>query len=255
MAIIQKKVNKVKALLEIRLVIPTYQRPYKWQAHHVNQLLDDLIRHQYKPSYRLGTVVLYQESNDQQNPKLMAIVDGQQRLLTLTLISHLLANQLDNQDLCRPTLLETGFTSTTSINNLRHNAATVESRLRQLSKADQAELADFLLHKCELIQVVLNDLSEAFQFFDSQNARGKALAPHDLLKAFHLREMFSNTEQERTACVEHWENSIDPENHHTPALHSMMGDVLFRIRRWVDGESAKRFSRHHIGVFKGFSCA
>lgn len=40
------------------------------------------------------------------------------------------------------------------------------------------------------------DISEAFQFFDSQNARGKALYPHDLLKAYHLREMAGVSEEE-----------------------------------------------------------
>ena len=37
-----------------------------------------------------------------------------------------------------------------------------------------------------MVEVVLQDISEAFQFFDSQNARGKDLEPHDLLKAYHL---------------------------------------------------------------------
>lgn len=253
MPIIHKQAIKVKSLLELPLCIPKYQRPYKWQARHVNQLLDDLIRHQNKSSYRLGTVVLHQDNKTDASSKQFQIVDGQQRLLTLTLISHLLAQELDNQDACRSTLLKSHFTSTITISNLRHNASIVKSRLQQLNASARTELADFLLHKCELIQVVLDDISEAFQFFDSQNARGKTLAPHDLLKAFHLREMGSNTEQERTACVERWENSIDPESHSASALHIIMGDVLFRIRRWTEGESAKKFSRHHIAVFKGIS--
>lgn len=31
-----------KALDNIRLKIPEYQRPYKWSARNVNQLLDDI---------------------------------------------------------------------------------------------------------------------------------------------------------------------------------------------------------------------
>jgi hypothetical protein len=39
--------------------------------------------------------------------------------------------------------------------------------------------------------VIINvdKVEEAFQLFDSQNTRGKELDPHDLLKAYHLREM------------------------------------------------------------------
>ena len=54
---------------------------------------------------------------------------------------------------------------------------------------DMKRLRDFIEKQCELIVVITDDVSEAFQFFDSQNARGKALYPHDLLKAYHLREM------------------------------------------------------------------
>ena len=44
--------------------------------------------------------------------------------------------------------------------------------------------------------IELSDISEAFQFFDSQNARGKDLEAHDLLKAYHLREMTQMTESD-----------------------------------------------------------
>ena len=38
-------------------------------------------------------------------------------------------------------------------------------------------------------------LAEAFQLFDSQNNRGKSLEPHDLLKAYHLRQQDSEDEK------------------------------------------------------------
>ena len=66
----------------------------------------------------------------------------------------------------------------------------------------------FFYQKCQVVKVVLYDVSEAFQFFDSQNARGVDLAPHDLLKAFHLREMQNNvSEKKQTKIVETWENT------------------------------------------------
>ena len=246
MSIIHKDVKSVKALLGKPLSIPSYQRPYKWQSKHVNQLLDDVILHRSKSSYRLGTVVLHQDDQNNQ----LNIVDGQQRLLTLTLLCTL----LDKEKKFRPALLENTFSSSVTLENLQHNAAVIESRIRQLSEADREELIHFVLHKCELIAVTLDNLSEAFQFFDSQNARGKALEPYDLLKAFHLREMANNTEDERTLCVEQWESSVSPD--HTlkntpPSLHTIMSDYLFRLRCWSDGKSGQWFSRHNIDVFKG----
>lgn len=106
------------------------------------------------------------------------------------------------------------------------------------------------MHKCQLVYVILNNLSEAFQFFDSQNARGKELEPYDLLKAFHLREMAKNSEQDRINCVSAWENEVSPDDK-TINLHTIMSNILFRIRRWAVGQSGTNFNRHNIDVFKG----
>ena len=58
------------------LEIPVYQRPYKWTAKNVNQLISDLITFRNKRQYRLGTLVLHNNE----------IVDGQQRIVTLVLL-------------------------------------------------------------------------------------------------------------------------------------------------------------------------
>lgn len=54
---------------------------------------------------------------------------------------------------------------------------------------ERKELLEYVKDNCELIVVITEDLSEAFQFFNLQNARGKNLYPHDLMKAYHLLEM------------------------------------------------------------------
>lgn len=135
MAIVEIKLSKVKDILEMSLTVPNYQRPYKWQAQHVNQLLDDIIYHRNKNNYRLGTIVLYQNNSQ------LEIVDGQQRLLTLTLLCSL----LDNKNLlCNPKLRNHRFSFPPTIRNLKHNTAVIDSRIKQLSESDQKELIDFL---------------------------------------------------------------------------------------------------------------
>jgi len=245
MSIVSKEILTVKEILNLPLIIPPYQRPYKWQAHHVNQLIEDIKNHKDKSRYRLGTVVLHKDETATENQ--LSIVDGQQRLLTLTLMCLL----LDKGKLCQPYLMQQSFESIIGIENLKHNAAVIDSRFNQLSEALREELIDFLLHKCELICIHLDDLSEAFQFFDSQNARGKELAPYDLLKAFHLREMSTNSEQERILCVEKWEMEVSPDDTRTISLQLIMSDYLYRIRRWTQGLSGAYFSRQTISEFKG----
>ncbi|CAM3001243.1 DUF262 domain-containing protein [Vibrio rarus] len=252
MAIVFNQPQAIAQLLEKKLTIPEYQRPYKWQPKHVNQLFDDIFNHRTKPCYRLGTVVLHQDkdSKTEQEKNALNIVDGQQRLLTLTLLCTILDGE---EKTISSTLLEHKFESSVSIENLKNNAQVISERVASLPATEKQELLNFVLNKCELIEVTLDDLSEAFQFFDSQNARGKALAPHDLLKAYHLREMMDSTEQtERLHHVRLWEQGVNPDDD-SANLHTIMGEFLFRMRRWVDGDYGIQFSRHNIDVFKGIN--
>ncbi|WP_206077464.1 hypothetical protein [Massilia sp. HP4] len=69
-----------------------------------------------------------------------------------------------------------------------------------MERADFAEDSiDFLLNRCQFVVFELTDISEAFQFFDSQNARGRDLDPHDLLKAYHLELFMRNWSKGRSA--------------------------------------------------------
>lgn len=252
MAIVFHQPQTIAQLLAQTLTIPEYQRPYKWQPKHVNQLIDDIFNHSNKPCYRLGTVVLHQDQDSEggEEKGTLNIVDGQQRLLTLTLLCTILDGA---EKTISSTLLEHQFESAVSIENLKNNAQIISERVATLSASQKQELLNFVLNQCELVQVTLDDLSEAFQFFDSQNARGKALAPHDLLKAYHLREMMESTEQaERLHHVSLWEQGVNPDDE-SANLHTIMGEFLFRMRRWIDGDYGIAFSRHNIDVFKGIN--
>ena len=52
-----------KTISDINLVIPNYQRPYKWTAKNVIQLLDDILdaKKENKETYRVGTLILHHE--------------------------------------------------------------------------------------------------------------------------------------------------------------------------------------------------
>ena len=233
------------------LVIPDYQRPYKWQAEHVNQLFDDVLHHRGLGVYRLGTVVLCRE----QSKDTLDIVDGQQRLLTLTLLIDALYREVKQAEQpVKLQLLTVKFSSPNSIENLSHNAALLQSRVRRLEHEEQKQLLGFLLVQCELICITLDNLSEAFQFFDSQNARGKPLAPYDLLKAYHLREISEQDERHVAQCVDDWElAATSVENNKPSQLQEVMSQHLFRLRQWTHRKSGLAFTNQDIDVFKGIN--
>lgn len=232
-----------KLLTTPNLQIPDYQRPYKWTAKHVGQLLDDVLHHHgsQKSAYRLGTVVLHQEKNGDLN-----LVDGQQRTVTLGLLARALHEQhaATNPAVAslRGALGHLTFGSAVSHENLRRNYHEIQRRIGEFATA-----IDFLLDRCQVVVVTLDDLSEAFQLFDSQNARGKDLAPHDLLKAFHLREMRHLPGADRLAAVQPWEATDQQE------LVKVFSEYLFRVRKWSKGESARQFTKADVDVFKGIS--
>ncbi len=229
------------------LNIPEYQRPYKWSLKNINQLIDDIITHKQKSSYRLGTLVIHKENNT------LNIVDGQQRTISLSLIAYAVYEnfkdeiqkdiQLKSIDFEKIKILNVKFKNDTTLFNIQNNYREIS---RQIRKFDIHSIR-FFFEKCELVQIMLDDISEAFQFFDSQNSRGKDLEPHDLLKAFHLREMQNISMPEKLRTVEAWEE-MDSRK-----LADLFENYLFRIRNWSKGYSARYFTKEEVEVFKGIS--
>lgn len=261
-SVYKHKLNEViisvnELLAQPALSIPTYQRPYKWTQKHLHTLLDDIKQNSDKPAYRLGSVVFHSHSDNGNGCEQLDIVDGQQRTLTLVLLVQALLivrfDKLVRQDVkealehlrepINSFLERQFFSSEISEYNLHQNFMAAK---RAVERPDFSETTiEFLLKRCEVVTFVLQDVSEAFQFFDSQNARGRDLEPHDLLKAFHLRE-FSQTEtQLKAQTVSYWE-SLSSED-----LAHLFANYLFRIRRWSHGLHAQYFSKAQIDVFKG----
>lgn len=243
----------VKELLSLeKIKIPHYQRPYKWTIKNVNQLIDDILLHKKKSAYRLGTLVIHKEEID--GSEAYHVVDGQQRSITITLIAQAIYSSKiaelkkisTNEHITdyQPKLTGLKFKSSISQKNILLNFQEIQRRVNEFDE----ETIYFFFNRCELVQVIIGKISEAFQFFDSQNARGKDLEPHDLLKAFHLREMVtSSTEAEQFACVAAWEkmNSED--------LAFLFGNYLYRVRSWSKGQSGKYFTKNDIDIFKGIA--
>lgn len=249
---VESRIISVRELLEFpNLEIPLYQRPYKWTTKHINQLFSDIAVHKDKSSYRLGTIVFHRVKDKVKDTNF--IVDGQQRTISLLLavraLIELRKDELDRTDLeelldeLDKKMVDPPFTSAISQLNIRNNYLEIS---RIVGRSDFTEdLIDFLLNKCKAVIFVLSDISEAFQFFDSQNARGLDLEPHDLLKAYHLREFTEKDDHLKYSTVARWENS------ETKELSVLFAKYLYRIRNWSRGRSARYFSKDEIGLFKG----
>ena len=227
------KILKIDDVFKLNLSIPDYQRPYKWTVKNVQQLVDDLLTH-FRDSkvYRIGTIVLYKNDGKSE------IVDGQQRLTTLSLLLH----KLGRNDIL---FLQEKLSHSISKFNIIENYKFINSYNFPLG------FEEYILKICEMVRIELNDLDEAFQFFDSQNARGKPLESYDLLKAYHLREMRNELDEIIHQCVECWEKSAMSDDINN--LDKIINYILFRLRRWHYQEYAEVFTSEELDIFKGVS--
>ncbi len=82
---------------EFEYIIPNYQRPYAWTVDQVSELFDDLLdffRTEDDEGYFLGSIVLIKQEGKPQ----AQVIDGQQRLTTLTILLAALTSFTDGED-------------------------------------------------------------------------------------------------------------------------------------------------------------
>lgn len=77
--------------------IPPYQRPYSWTTDEVATLFDDLLdfyQNEKEDNYFLGSIVLIKEEDE----ATADVIDGQQRLTTLSILLSCIASRVVDQD-------------------------------------------------------------------------------------------------------------------------------------------------------------
>ena len=234
----EARILSVEELLKLNLVIPSYQRPYKWTEKNIRELIldiqkgiEDANKHpNFK--YRVGTVILYQENDT----KPYEIVDGQQRILSFLLLKLCL-----NPDFTC-SLLSATFSSKVTQKNLHENYKAIREWFA-FAPVGMQDFKQAIKKHLEVVVITVDEISEAFELFDSQNSRGRALYPHDLLKAYHLRVISGKKGEER--AVEEWE-AKDPK-----AIAELFRDYLFPIWHWARRRKCGGFTAADIDLYKG----
>ena len=254
---ISANIKTIKNVLEKELCIPDYQRAYRWTKANVLQLMDDvrISMESGKQEYRVGSVILYQNAT-----KHFEIVDGQQRLTTILLIL------LKVGGIGGVKVLDSLRYHGESCSAIRDNAGYISEWLADKRDDWKLRFVNYLQTQCKVAEIVVDDLSEAFQMFDTQNGRGKSLELYNLLKAYHIRALEQNTQDEKIRCDREWEDATQYDA--TPAvendpnvdiLKQLFSEQLFKSRLWCRGDicradgAAKTFSKDDIEEFKGFT--
>lgn len=86
---------------EKQFVIPIYQRVYSWEKEQCKQLWDDIIKtggNDQIEGHFIGSIVFVHDSIYTTNYNELLIIDGQQRLTTITLLFIALRDHLNDED-------------------------------------------------------------------------------------------------------------------------------------------------------------
>lgn len=240
------EIMSISRLFEMKLGVPDYQRPYKWSKKNIEDLLGDIYTaiHQKEEfkydskkdgfKYRIGTVILHWDYEK----RIFHIVDGQQRIISLCLIMRFLGIRAD--------FVKMDLSNKVTQRNIITNYEVINDWFALKNQEDRENFSKALAELIEVVVITVKSTAEAFQLFDSQNTRGKELDPHDLLKAYHLREM-NGYLFEMQRAVNKWE-AVEPEK-----IKELFGKYLFPIINWANRDRSIPFTSAEIDTFKGIS--
>ena len=240
------KIVTIRELLNENLKIPGYQRPYRWSTESaVTLVMDSYGAFANKVSeYRIGSVVLH-KTIDYNNKIILNIVDGQQRLTTLSIMFFVFSELIKDAGYENLSKLLDEKYNELSCDAIVNNLDIIRRKAKEFDKNQLKDYVDYLLDRCTLVKIITENEQEAFQFFDSQNSRGKELAPHDLLKSYHLREMGDEPENTKVEIINAWENTKQSE------LENLFSDNLYPLVRWYKSKDGLNYSAKDIKIFKG----
>lgn len=240
------RIVTIRELLNENLTIPGYQRPYRWSTESaVTLVIDSYGAFINKVSeYRMGSVVLHRVIDNNGNVKLN-VVDGQQRLTTISIMFFVFGELVKGAGYENMSKLLDEKYNDLSAEAIINNLDIIKRKINEIDRNQLKDYIEYILDKCTLVKIITEDEQEAFQFFDSQNSRGKELAPHDLLKSYHLREMGDEPESTKVEIINAWENTKQSE------LEDLFSDHLYPLVRWYKSKDGLNYCTKDIKTFKG----
>ena len=232
--------------------IPVYQRAYSWEERHWKVLLNDLIEHvKGKNDYFFGNLLLEEIIKD----KKYEIIDGQQRLTTLTIFMRSILNVLKNKQgdipsnefnyqkkksiylkndgniKLRPVEYDRACFDTLIIDNKDEFSISTPSqeRIKQAKEYFQKELSSRdtedvlnILKKVEatnLTTIKLKGKKDSVLMFELENNRGKELTNMEKLKSYFMYQMYVYSLPEET------DSNIEYISDIFKSIYSLVNDI------------------------------
>ena len=270
---IRAQEKSIRMLLSEKYAVDSYQREYKWEEKQIDDLVDDLLAtfsEDYKDDheqidvkkygqYFLGPIIV--STNDDKR----YIIDGQQRLTSLTLMLICLLHLTDNEN-HKTTLRNLIYSDeygqlsfnlnvpervpclhklyqdekydidgeSESVRNLVERYFQLKEKLSDGLTSDQTPLfIDWLTNKVYLVEIKTPSGTDAYKIFESMNDRGLRLTPAEMLKGYLLTEI--REENLREQANKEWKKQIDK-------LIVRKGEDADFIKSWLRARYTKKLA-------------
>jgi hypothetical protein len=273
--------------------IPPFQRDYAWTKTEAVQLVDDIAaalddqeRTGNTTPYFLGTMLFVDLGGGEAGPRLVEVVDGQQRLTTLTILFAVLRDlapapeqpglhaliagrggatfqlQIKAADTVHfAAAIQTpgaarqphaagdagGRPSRQSIEDIRRE---LHARLRRdFTSEERQKLAQFALSHCRVLVVSSDDFDYAYQIFLTINDRGKRLTVGDIFRGEILGPLDGDQRRRFERVIEEMDKYLD-EAEQTRTRGKTFFSHLAAIYGW-SGKGIVRELRRAVGQLGG----
>jgi len=240
---IKGKEKSIRMLLEnARFSIDYYQREYKWQTKQLQELIEDLTAKfvgsyeegderseiQKYDNYFLGSIIISEKNGKKY------LIDGQQRLTTITLLLIYLKNNIEDerQKAKLSTLIFSDVYGKECFNidveernecmnglfnderfDYPEDSESVQNILKRYSEIETffpdnfdtnllLYFSDWLLQNVFFVEITAYTDEDAYTIFETMNDRGLSLNPLEMLKGYLLTSI--NDVDRRKKAVETW---------------------------------------------------
>lgn len=264
-----------------QFVIPAYQRRYAWGTRQQWDLFQDLLSLEQNDNHLLGTIVFLTQAH-RPGINRLELVDGQQRLTSLTLLVKALADRFRREteagdDLADSYLRDTqtylsckdgdrrahpklllgdldhsdylAIMNGTDLSDVRNKSllAAYDNFTKWVGDLSLQELYAFfekLMSNTAVIRLDVSQAKDAYKLFEMINNRGLRLQPTDTIKNFILGHAAGLLDDTLKSVKTDWQKLI-------VALDGLNADDF--LRQWLAGKLHRKVSKNKlVSDFRGY---
>jgi hypothetical protein len=238
-------------------VIPIYQRNYEWREPQITQLIQDIVDYilkskesDNKPKYYIGSLIAYEKKFE--GGVIYEIIDGQQRLTTLTILLNVIKKEYTTIDLSWYKKLNLTFDSRKIASNTLSylfNGIGLDNKecnvaIQQGYNDAKKSLAKILIEnnltidnfckyffeKVTILRVLVPEDTDLNHYFEIMNSRGEQLEKHEILKAKMLEILEDDNLKYAFNLI--WEATSNMEKYVQYGFSVAQRDELFGKKDW-----------------------